>query len=72
MEKELVESSLFTLTPPAFFSQTCFKYTKSPHRISLLTATKTSVPRRAIVRRGPGLALLFEEKTDVLMSSDVA
>lgn len=62
-------SSLFTRVLPAFAAQESFRYTRSPHRISRLTATKTSVPRRAIVRRGPGLTFLFEEKTDVLMSS---
>lgn len=34
-------------------------YTRSAHRISLPTATKTSAPLRAIVRRDPGFADLL-------------
>lgn len=69
---EKLESSLLILVPPAFCSQVCLRCTSSPHRISRLTATNTSLPRLAIVLRGPGRAVRFEEKVDVLMSSEVA
>ncbi len=47
-------------------SHALFTAARSAHRISFPQATKTSVPRRAIVLRGPGivpalLALLFSE-----------